>query len=201
MFKLIFYSGILLLAIIQAGDCTKKTDQSLPPECTTIKVKDKSSSCVKGGGFRYNVQTNTCFYSTIKDFCPGKNGFTTMEQCVYKCWDYTKMDEREKIEKNKDVCIKKINEDEMEAPIPIPGVGAFKDNRCREPNEKGLEVGTKPTKNPAYKYDKDKNVCVPVKTNVCMGRNRFSLQDECIHICVWNKGSGRFRHNVRAGKA
>nr|AAU06496.1 putative secreted salivary protein [Culicoides sonorensis] len=198
MLKLILFPGIFLLAVIQSGHC--KYDKSLPPECRNTPVTERDTTCTKQGGFKYNAQTNACFYNG-KLYCPGKNGFTTMEQCVYKCWDYTKMDAREKVDKNMDVCIKEIKEDEMESPIPIPDLDSkFKDNRCREPNEKGLKVGSKPTKNPAYKYDKDKNQCVPVKTNICMGRNRSSSQDECIHICVWHKQSGRFRHNVRAGK-
>nr|ACM40911.1 putative salivary protease inhibitor [Culicoides nubeculosus] len=206
MLKLILFSGIFFLVFIQSGHCVrvKKNDPSLPPECKNPLKSERASICKKEGGFKYNSQTNKCFYLS-RHFCPGKNGFTTMEQCIYQCYDYRKLDAREKENKNKDGCNRQINEDGMEPPIRVSSrsddVDTLKDNRCREPNNKGLKTGGKRTKNPAFRYNKEKNACEAIMTNVCMGRNRFSSQDECIHVCVWNKSSGRFRHVVRAENA
>nr|AAU06530.1 putative secreted salivary protein [Culicoides sonorensis] len=206
MLKLILFSGIFLLVVIQAGNSArvKKNDPSLPPECKRPSKSERASVCVKKGGYKYNAQANRCVYDS-RNFCPGKNGFLTLDQCVFKCWDYRKWDEREKNNKNMDGCKNQINEDEMEAPIPVPSrsdnVDTFKDNRCREPNIKGLKMSARRSLNPAFRYNRHKNECEAILSNVCLGRNRFSSQDECIHVCVWNKGSGRVRHVARAENA
>lgn len=73
----------------------------------------------------------------------------------------------------------------------------FQDNRCREPTDLGRKRGKGKFGKLSYRYNKDNEQCEEIKDDVCLGRNRFHTNEACVHMCQWNKVSGRHRFIVR----
>nr|AFY26959.1 allergen Cul o1 [Culicoides obsoletus] len=193
-------ASIILLSTGEAlAKKKKKIDKSMPPECLPLPPKKRASECTNQSGFKYYPKTNQCG-PVRNQLCQGHGGFTTLDECVYKCYDYRKMSTT----KNVDGCNKSIKEEEMTEAIRVVSRGdspdLIKDNRCREPNELSLKNGSARVK-PAYKFNKDTNECVAMMDKVCLGRNRFKTKEECVHVCNWNLSSGRHRHIVRESNA
>ncbi|XP_063705759.1 uncharacterized protein LOC134834886 [Culicoides brevitarsis] len=203
-----YFATIFLLTtaivLLSTGDVAAKRNPSLPRYCTSPNLKQRSK-CKKEPGFAYIQQKNICqevSATTRGGLCLGRGGFTTLDECVYKCYDYRKMFDK----RNVDGCNNPITEEEMSEPIRVVSRGDapddVKDNRCREPTQLGVQKGSgRTTKSPTYKFNKDTNQCVEAKDNVCLGRNRFQSKEECVHVCNWNLSSGRHRYIVRADNA